>query len=132
MNNGILVSSDGTLRIDSRNNTISIYKNNNEIGNIGYATNGDNQHGIAVNITDNGSFISFGKQVTGTSHTYDPVFQYTRGEGFEFTGNVKIAGNLTVYNNLSAAKMGGYDLIEGTYISTAGAAVQYWGWKDDS
>lgn len=132
MNNGTLVSSDGTLRIDSRNNTISIYKNNNKIGDIGYATDGDNQHGIAVNITDNGSFISFGKQVTGTSHTYDPVFQYTRGEGFEFTGDVKIAGNLTVYNNLSAAKMGGYDLIEGTYISTAGAAVQYWGWKDDS
>jgi len=156
MENGVLVSSDGTIKIDSRNNMISIYdtngsllftinssgiklyRDNKSIGNIGYVTTTSGEHGLAFNIDNNGSFISWGKLATGTTHTYDPVFQYTKDKGFEFTGSVKIAGNLTVSRNLtiggnlSVGKLGGYTLARNTYIPAAGTTIQYWGWQSDS
>ena len=150
MENGVLVSSDGTIKIDSRNNMISIYdtngsllftinssgiklyRDNKSIGNIGYVTTTSGEHGLAFNIDNNGSFISWGKLATGTTHTYDPVFQYTKDEGFEFTGNVKIAGNLTVSGNLSVGKLGGYKLKRYNYTTSSGTEMHLWGWEDDS
>ena len=156
MKNGVLVSSDGTIKIDSRNNIISIYdtsgsllftlnssgiklyRNNKSVGNIGYATNGNGEHGLAFNIDNDGSFMCWGKQAAGATSIYDPVFKYTKGEGFEFTGSVKIAGNLTVSGNLtiggnlSVGKLGGYTLARNTYTSAAGTTIQYWGWQSDS
>ncbi|MBR2176130.1 MAG: hypothetical protein IJ861_04195 [Clostridia bacterium] len=150
MENGVLVSSDGTIKIDSRNNIISIYdangsllftinssgiklyRDNKSVGNIGYTTNGNGEHGLAFNIDNDGSFMCWGKQASGTTRIYDPVFQYTKGEGFEFTGSVKIAGNLTVNGNLTVGKLNGYKLMKDTYTSSNGTMIQYWGWKDDN
>lgn len=149
MKNGVLVSSDGTIKIDSRNNIISIYdtngsllftidssgiklyRDNKSIGNIGYETTTSGEHGLAFNIDDSGSFIAWGK-LAGTTHTYDPVFQYTKDEGFEFTGNVKIAGNLTVSGNLAVGKFGGYKLKRYNYTTSSGTEMHLWGWEDDS
>ena len=150
MENGVLVSSDGTIKIDSRNNIISIYetngsllftidssgiklyRDNKSIGNIGYMSTKSGEHGIAFNIDNDGSFMCWGKQLVG--HAYDPVFQYTKDEGFEFTGDVKIAGNLTLgrKRNLAVEKLGGYKLIRYNYTTPSGTEMHLWGWEDDS
>jgi phage-related protein len=137
MQNGVLVSEDNTLKIDSGNNTISVYDDNQNrlmvlsksginmyrdgkyIGFIG--TNhitGTNKYGLVFDLDVDGDYMSWAKMNQQTGN-YTIVLQYSDTDGFEFSdkvkinGETKIAGN-TEISNITSLGSGGYTTVTDT------------------
>lgn len=155
MENGVLVSSDGTIKIDSVNNTITtndsngnrlmtinssgttFWRGGKEIGTISVTKGAyTDTYGLSFNLKE-GDAMTWSVYNADTKY-YDNVLRYEPDNGFRMYGDVKItknltvSGNLTIGGNLSVGKLGGYTLARNTYISAAGTTIQYWGWEDDS
>lgn len=115
MQNEVLVSDDGTLRIDSKNNNISIcdnsgnllmklnnqgigmYRNNKYLGFIGTNRLTDTEnYGLVFDLEPDGYYMSWGVKDNKDDSTYQQKFSYTRGVGFVFGENVNINGSLKV------------------------------------
>lgn len=137
MQNGVLVSEDNTLKIDSGNNTISVYDDNQNrlmvlsksginmyrdgkyIGFIG--TNhitGTNKYGLVFDLDVDGDYMSWAKMNQQTGN-YTIVLQYSDTDGFEFSdkvkinGETKISGN-TEISNITSLGSGGYTTVTDT------------------
>ena len=136
MQDGVLVSSDGSIKVDSQNNIISIYdvdgdkkllmslnknglrfwRDNKEIGNIG-VTKGTNTntYGLTFNLVD-GDAMTW-SVLDKVNNVYINKVRYTEQDG------------LTVSNNISCNKFGGYTLTRNTWTFSDGQVMKYWGWE---
>ncbi len=114
MENDVLVSDDGSLKIDSRNNTITInddsgnklivlskqgiklYRDNNYLGFIGTnRIDGTDDYGLVFDLDLQGKYMSWGvKEEEGG--TYIQKLAYYKDRGFIISGDVNITGKLIV------------------------------------
>lgn len=139
MEDGVLVSSDGSLKIDSKNNTISVYDDDGNklltldksgvkfyrdgeyLGFIGTNKITDtDKRGLVFDLELAGSYMSWGvKEEEGGN--YKQKFSYDReSDSFSFNGtNVKITD------------LNGYTLSRNTWTFSDGQVMKYWGWKED-
>lgn len=135
MQDGVLVSSDGSIKIDSRNNTVVIYdtngellmslnkdglkfwRDNKEIGNIGITKGQDTDtYGITFNLVD-GDAMTW-SILDKVNNVYVNKVRYTEQEG------------LTVSNNLNCRQFNGYTLTRNTWTFADGQIMKYWGWEE--
>lgn len=135
MQNGVLVSSDGTLKFDSINNTVTVYdtsgqqlmslnkngirfwRDNKEIGNIGVTKGADTDtYGITFNLVD-GDAMTW-SVLDKVNNVYVNKVRYTEQDG------------LTISNNVSCSSFNGYRLMRNTWTFADGQTMKYWGWED--
>lgn len=118
IDSGKLVSADKSIRLDSNNNQIGIYMGNtlfaklstlglilydgngNQLSSISRQTMLSGEKGLAINITDNADFISFGKW-NADKNLYDSVLYYEADKGFTLAGDVSVQGNLIVSGTIN-------------------------------
>lgn len=117
MKNGVLVSSDGTIELDSINNVISFYDSNgvklmstnqsglkfwreaNEIGGIGITKAADaDTYGITFNLKG-GDAMTWSVYDSETGN-YNNKLRYEPESGFEFRGDCKINGDISVSGDI--------------------------------
>lgn len=137
MKNGVLVSSDGSLKIDSQNNAIYVYDddgnlltklNKNGVNmyrdgkNLGFiGTNklsGTDDYGLVFDLNKDGQYMSWGVYNSETG-LYDRILYYDRENG------------ITVDENFVTAKLNGYKLSRNTWTFSDGQVMKYWGWVED-
>lgn len=117
MKNGVLVSSDGTIELDSINNVISFYDSNgvklmstnqnglkfwreaNEIGGIGITKAVDaDTYGITFNLK--GGDAMTWSVYNSEAGNYNNKLRYEPESGFEFWGDCKINGDISVSGDI--------------------------------
>ena len=117
MKNGVLVSSDGTIELDSINNVISFYDSNgvklmstnqsglkfwreaNEIGGIGITKAADaDTYGITFNLK--GGDAMTWSVYNSEAGNYINKLRYEPESGFEFWGDCKINGDISVSGDI--------------------------------
>ncbi len=144
----ILVSADGSLRIDSLHNVITTYDDNHNkmvsidkngiqlykdgryLGFIG--TNfivGTNKYGLVFCLDTEGDYMCWSSKDTAGSSTYNIKFYYDRNNGFVFNDDVSINGDLSVTGNIQCNTFGGYTLTRNTHTTSDGTVLKYWGWN---
>lgn len=136
MKNGVLVSSDGTMMLDSVNNEISIYDSSSdrlmtanknglrfwrdgyEVGNIGVTKGQDTDtYGLTFNLVD-GDAMTW-SVLDKINNVYINKVRYTEKNG------------LVVANNISCNKFNNYNLSRNTWTFADGQVMKYWGWTDE-
>lgn len=143
MQNDMLVSNDGTIKFDSRNNTIRIYDTNRilqfsinqsgihmyrddkYIGMIGTShLAGTNDYGLVFHLADEGDFMSWSVENT-TTGVYQQKLVYSRTSGFTIDGDIVITGNVGIRGDITDGNIS-------TGISTDGYAPvtgEFWAIK---
>lgn len=140
MDDGILVSSDGSMKIDSINNIIRTFDTNgeevlrisrngidissggNHIGRIGIAMSSSDGIGLSFALDDNGGFMTW--MFKNAFDAYSPVLRYSRTNGLEL-GNDVLGTSLPV-------RIYGRRVVPVTYTDTAGNTLNLWGWSSGS
>ncbi|MEE3404415.1 MAG: hypothetical protein VZR73_10065 [Acutalibacteraceae bacterium] len=136
MDNGVLVSSDGSMKIDSVNNIIRTFDSNgdevlkissngidissggNHIGQIGIATSSSDGLGLSFALDDNGGFMTW--MYKNAFDAYSPVLNYSRTNGLEL-GNDVLGTALPV-------RIYGRKVVPVIYTDPNGNTLNLWGW----
>ena len=133
MQNNILVSDDGTIKLNSSDNTVSIYddsgnlefvlskdgisfyRENRFIGSIGTNKLVDTaKYGLVFDLDSGGDYIGFGVRQEGLDN-YLLKFIYDRQNGFTLSHNVKITGDITGGNIRQGVTTDGYAPVTGDF-----------------
>lgn len=134
MQDGVLVSNDGSMKLNSVNNTLTVsddtgnalmtinksgvrfWRNGQEIGKIGVTGNSEGTaYGLTFDLVD-GDAMTW-SVYDSESGKYVNKVRYTEKNGF------------VVHNNLSCDNFEGCELVKGTYTTADGQTINYWGWK---
>lgn len=137
MDNGMLVSTDGTMRIDSNNNTIDIYKddsklmsvnqsgikfwrNDVEIGSIGIVKGADSEtYGISFNLK-NGDAMTW-SVYDEAQQLYLNKLRYTEENG------LRVYNDLDVRGNMRANQLFGHNVVD----IDLGGGKHAWGYVEE-
>lgn len=145
MENGVLVSDDGTMKLDSVNNTITVnnsdgnklmtvskdgikfWRGDTEIGQIGIRGGNTGQYGLTFDLID-GDAMTW-SVYDSTENVYVNKVRYTQDNGFVVYGNMS-CNNLSVSGDISCNNLSvGERKVKPVDATLSdGSKMQYWGW----
>lgn len=133
IDNGVLVSADGSLKLDSGTNSIKIYDDSgnlfarlnksgitmyNEGKKLGFiGTNkivDTDKRGLVFDLDSDGDYMSWGVHNDSTN-LYDIKLSYERGSGFKINGDISISGDIKNGNIVEGISTDGYKPVSGEF-----------------